>query len=297
MSQPRIGFIGIGAMGFPMGSRVLKAGFPLVVYDAAPGVGEKFAREVGGRAAASLAALAAESDIVITMLPNSEIVEQVLFAPEGVAAGLKKGAIVVEMSSGVPMQTAAMGRRLAERGIAMIDAPVSGGVRKAITGELAIMAGGDDKTVDACTPLLQSMGARIFRTGALGSGQAMKALNNLVSAAGFVAGIEALLIGKRFGLDPARMVEVLNASTGKNNSTEHKFAQFVLSRQFNAGFSLDLMVKDVSIALGLARETGTTAMQSSVTRELWAAAGVELGKGVDHTEVTKLLEKLAGEAL
>lgn len=297
MSQPRIGFIGIGAMGHPMGSRVLKAGFPLVVYDAAPGVGEKFAREVGGRAAASLAALAAESDIVITMLPNSAIVEQVLFAPDGVAAALKKGATVVEMSSGVPMQTAAMGQRLAERGIAMIDAPVSGGVRKAITGELAIMAGGDEKVIDACTPLLQSMGARIFKTGALGSGQAMKALNNLVSAAGFVAGIEALLIGKRFGLDPARMVEVLNASTGKNNSTEHKFAQFVLSRQFNAGFSLDLMVKDVSIALGLARETGTTALQSSVTRELWAAAGVELGKGADHTEVTKLLEKLAGEAL
>jgi 3-hydroxyisobutyrate dehydrogenase len=229
------------------------------------------------------------------MLPNSEIVGKVLLDQrDGLINSLAKGATVIEMSSGVPGETAKIGLSLQERGISMIDAPVSGGVRKAATGELAIMVGGQAQTIESCMPLLKTMGTRVFTTGALGTGQAMKALNNLVSAAGFIAGIEALLIGKRVGLDPLKMVQILNASTGKNNSTEHKFAQFVLTREFNAGFSLDLMVKDVSIALGLSKESGTPAMLSSLTRELWAAASLEAGRGADHTAVTLLLEKLAG---
>jgi 3-hydroxyisobutyrate dehydrogenase len=137
------------------------------------------------------------------------------------------------------------------------------------------------------------MGASILRTGAVGTAHAMKALNNLVSAAGFLASVEALLIGKRFGLDPQVMVDVLNASTGMNNSTQKKLKQFVLSRRFDSGFGLDLMVKDLSIALGIARDGAIAAPLSGLTRDLWAAA-LAMQVGPDHTDAARLSERLAG---
>jgi 3-hydroxyisobutyrate dehydrogenase len=174
---------------------------------------------------------------------------------------------------------------------------VSGGVARAETGTLAIMAGGDAAAIDRAEPVLRAMGSSVLRTGAVGSAHAMKALNNLVSAGGFLIGIEALLIGQKFGLDPAVMTDVLNAATGRNNSTEKKFRQFVLSRSFDSGFALDLMVKDLSIALEVARETGTAAPFAALCRELWAAAGATLGPGQDHTAMAQLSERLAGTVL
>jgi 3-hydroxyisobutyrate dehydrogenase len=245
--------------------------------------------------AESGAALADDSDMIVTMLPTSAIVASVLAA--GVLAGLRTGTIVVEMSSGAPAATRALAARVAEAGGVLIDAPVSGGVKRAQTGELAIMAGGESEAIDRAEPLLRSMGTTIMRTGEVGSAHAMKALNNLVSAGGFLIGIEALLIGQRFGLDPALMVDVLNASTGMSNSSQKKFKQFVLSRSFDAGFGLDLMVKDLGIALGVARETGTPAPVSALVREMWAAAQAMLGPGQDHTAAAKLAERLAGTEL
>ncbi len=201
------------------------------------------------------------------------------------------------MTSGVPAITQALAERAAQVGCAMIDAPVSGGVARAETGQLAIMVGGADADVARATPLLQAMGSRLLRTGPIGSGQAMKALNNLVSAGGFLIGIEALLIGQKCGLDPAVMVEVLNASSGMNNSTQGKFAQQVLSRRFAAGFGLDLMAKDVGIALDMARASATPAPFASLCRELWAAAAATLGPGQDHTAMAKFCERLAGSEL
>ena len=179
----------------------------------------------------------------------------------------------------------------------MIDAPVSGGVPRANTGELAIMVGGDPAIVDSVLSVLQAMGTSVLRTGAVGSGQAMKALNNLVSAGGFLIGIEALLIGQRFGLDPAVMVDVLNAATGMNNSTQKKFKQFVLSRTFDAGFTMGLLAKDLSIALQVARETATPAPFSALTKEMVAAALSMFGSDADHTEMAKLCERLTGGQL
>jgi len=141
------------------------------------------------------------------------------------------------------------------------------------------------------------MGTSITRTGGVGTAHAMKALNNLVSAGGFLIGIEALLIGQKFGLDPALMVDVLNASTGMTNSSQKKFKQYVLSRSFDAGFGLDLMVKDLGIALGVARDTGTPAPMAALVREMWAAAQASLGPGQDHTAVARLSEHLAGTEL
>jgi 3-hydroxyisobutyrate dehydrogenase len=216
---------------------------------------------------------------------------------DSVLAGMKPGTVVIEMSSGVPSVTQVLALRVAELGGHLIDAPVSGGVPRAKTGDLAIMVGGDAAVIDRAMPVLQAMGTSVLRTGAVGSGQAMKALNNLVSAGGFLIGIEALLIGSRFGLDPAVMVDVLNAATGMNNSTQKKFKQFVLSRSFASGFSLDLLVKDLSIALQVGRETGTATPFAGLCREMAAAAATMLGPGADHTALAKLSERLAGSEL
>ena len=288
----RVGFIGIGAMGRPMAARVVQAGFAVTVLDADPAR----AAAVGGAAvAADGAALARDAEVIVTMLPTSGIVGEALGA--GVLAGLRPGTVVVEMSSGAPAATQALAARVADAGGVLIDAPVSGGVKRAETGELAIMVGGEAPAIERAEPVLRSMGTTITRVGAVGSAHAMKALNNLVSAGGFLLGIEALLIGQRFGLDPAVMVDVLNASTGMTNSSQKKFKQFVLSRSFDAGFGLDLMVKDLGIALDVARETGTAAPVSALVRELWAAARAMLGPGQDHTAAAKLSERLAGEEL
>ena len=293
----KIGFVGVGAMGWPMAANLIKAGFTLQVADARPTQAAKFAAETGAGVAASLRALGEASDVVITMLPTSPIVRSVLLDPEAVVAGLRPGTLVIDMSSGVPAQTAAIAKELEARKVAMLDAPVSGGVRKAVTGELAIMVGGDKDVVARADPILKAMGKSVIRAGGIGTGQAMKALNNLVSAGGFLIGMEALLVGKKFGLDPAVMVDILNASTGMNNSTQVKFKQYVLSGTFGAGFSLDLMVKDVGIALDVAQSLGVNAPFSALCRNIWAAAQADLGPGHDHTELARFAAKTAGVSL
>lgn len=297
MTKPTVGFIGLGAMGEPMARRVASAGFPLIALDADVDRARAFAATSGGRAAENGKALAEASDIIVTMLPSSAVVRAVLDGPNGVLAGLKPGTVILEMSSGVPDETRKIADALAELQVLLIDAPVSGGVSRAVAGELAIMAGGGDDAFAKGEPVLASMGSSITRTGPVGSAHAMKALNNLVSAGGFLIGIEALLIGSRFGLDPDLMVDVLNVSTGMNNSTQKKFKQFVLSRKFNAGFGLDLMVKDLGIAMGVAEATGTTAPFANLCREMWQGAQRTLGAGLDHTDVARFSEMLAGSEL
>jgi 3-hydroxyisobutyrate dehydrogenase len=296
LSQPSIGFIGIGAMGRPMAGHLVKAGCDVTVYDANIDRATAFSHEVGGKAA-SVAADLWSCDVIITMLPNSNIVEDVLFGAGAVAEGMRPGSIVIEMSSGAPQKTVAMGGKLEQAGIGMIDAPVSGGVSRAVTGDLAIMVGGDPELVALCRPILEKMGSTIVHTGSLGSAHAMKALNNLVSAAGFLAGVEALLIGKQFGLDPDVMTDVLNASSGMNNSTKTKFKRFVLSRSFASGFSADLMVKDLKTALSLARDLGVEAPFSRQCEALWEAGRALLGPGADHTALAEACEKVAGVSL
>lgn len=287
-------FIGLGKMGWPMAARLVAAGFSVAPADALPGRAEAFTREVGGLSFENAVAAAAQSAIVITILPTSK---DVVDALSGIRSSLRPGTIIVEMSSGVPSVTQRLAAEMADKGIAVIDAPVSGGVARAKTGDLAIMAGGDSTTIDKVRPLLATLGTTVLRVGDVGAGQAMKALNNLVSAGGFLIGIEALIVGQRFGLDPAAMVDVLNASSGANNSTQKKFKQFVLSRRFDSGFSLDLMAKDLSIALAVANETATPVPFASLCRALWAAALNALPPGQDHTAIAKFSEILAGISL
>jgi len=290
----RVAFLGIGNMGWPMAANLVKAGFEVTVADVVPGRADAFAAETGGKAASSAAEAAKGVDCVITIVPTSK---QVAEAVEAIASSLASGMLVIDMTSGQPGRTREIAAVLAEKGVAMIDCPVSGGVPRAKTGQLAIMAGGEEADLDRADAVLKAMGTSIHRCGPIGAGQAMKALNNLVSAGGYLIGIEALLIGQRFGLDPAKMVDVLNASTGMNNSTQKKFKEYVLSRRFDAGFGLDLMVKDLSIALEVGRETATPTPFAALCREMWASAAALLGPGADHTAVAKLSEQMSGTVL
>jgi len=296
-ARARVGWIGVGSMGWPMAARLVQAGYAVTVYDKAAQQAQRFAQDTGARLADSPRALAAQSDIVVTMLPTSAHVEDALSGAHGVLAALAPNCLVMDMSSGVPAHTRRLAQMVADAGSHLVDAPVSGGVARARSGELAIMFGGADAYLARLRPLLSVLGSSILPTGDVGCGHAMKALNNLVSAGGFLIGVEALLVGQQFGLDPARMVDVLNASTGMNNSTQKKFKQFVLSRAFNSGFGLELMVKDVGIALGLAQDAGVPAPFSALCTQLWAAAAKTLGQGQDHTAMARAAEQWAGVTL
>lgn len=290
----RVAFAGIGNMGWPMAANLVKAGFDVVVTDISAERTAQFASEVGGHAAASAAEAVKGVDAFICILPTSK---EVALVADAVAASLPEGALFIDMTSGNPTRTREIAEKLSGRKIRMVDCPVSGGVPRAKTGELAIMAGGTDADLDAADPYLKAMGTSIHRCGPIGAGQAMKALNNLVSAGGFLLGIEALLIGQKFGLEPGLMVDVLNASTGMTNSSQKKFKQFVLSRRFDSGFGLDLMVKDLSIALEVGKEAAVPTPFAALCREMWASAASMLGKGEDHTAVAKLSEHLAQQTL
>jgi 3-hydroxyisobutyrate dehydrogenase len=290
----RVCFVGIGNMGWPMAARLVRAGLEVAVTDAVAGRAQTFADQVGGRVVARLPDATKEADVLITMLPTSAHVVSVV---DEILPGLSSGKILVDMSSGAPAATQKIARDLATIGVPVVDAPVSGGVSRAVTGELAIMTGGDAAALDRVDPLLRAMGTTIHRIGPVGAGQAMKALNNLVSAGGFLMAVEALVIGQQFGLDPSVMTDVLNASTGMNNSTQKKLKQFVLSRKFDSGFGLDLMVKDLSIALEVGRDGSVPTPFSALCREMWASAASLLGKGQDHTAIAKLSEALAGITL
>lgn len=273
-----VGFVGLGNMGAPMAARL--TGGDLAVFDTRPEVVARFVAEHGGRAGSDLGAV----DMVVTMLPDGAIVRDVL-----TAAPLARGALVIDMSSSDPVGTRALGAELAARGVALVDAPVSGGVAKARTGELAIMAGGEPAHVDRALPLLEPLG-RVIRTGDLGSGHAMKALNNLLSAAGLLAAAEVLQVGRRFGLDPKVMIDTLNASTGRNNSTENKFERFILSGSYDSGFALALMVKDLRTALDLADATGIPATLGRACLDIWAQAQAHLPADADHTMLAAWLD-------
>jgi len=284
MDGPFVVFVGIGNMGWPMAARIARAGFGLGVADASSERVERFATEFHATCG-PLRELAARCDVLVTMLPTSNIVEQVLFGQSGASDKLRPSTLVVEMSSGVPSKTQAMAQRLAATDIHLVDAPVSGGVKRAETGELAIMVGGKAADVERARPLLSCMGTSILPTGDVGSAHAMKALNNILSATGLAAALEVVEVGRRFGLDPQTMLDVLNGASGQNNATSTKVAQYVLSETYDAGFGLRLMLKDIKIAISLARELDAETPIGDACLELWARAAEELPPDADHTQV------------
>ena len=287
-----VGFIGIGKMGLPMASRIAAQGYPLHVYDTSEAAMKVLCDRTTAQARKNLEEIGRNCDVVILMLPDSEVVKRVLFGDQdGLVAHLARGSVVIDMSSSNPSVTREIGPQLKATGVDFIDAPVSGGVKRAIDGSLAIMAGGDSTVIARVKPLLSTMGKSIIETGMLGSGHAMKALNNYVSAAGMVAACEALKVGSDFGIAPDKIIAVLNASTGKNNSTENKMMQFIVSGLFNSGFSLGLMRKDIGIAVDLAKSTGSKTLLGEVLLKSWTDAEEKLGGAADHTEIFRMLDR------
>lgn len=282
-----IGWIGLGRMGLPMARRLLAAGHRVVAFDLADAACATFV-EAGGNVAASARAAATGAVAVIAMLPDGVAVRSALLDGEVPAVtAMAEGGLVIDMSSSAPTQTRSLGDALARHGLSLVDAPVSGGVAKAIDGTLSIMVGGEEAAVARATLLLKAMGTEIFPTGALGSGHAMKALNNYVSAAGLIAACEAVRIATAFGLDGYDVVDILNASTGRNNSTEKKLKQQVLSGRFASGFRLALMTKDVGIAAELAATLDLDAPMSGAVAAFARSALAVLGPESDHTEIDR----------
>lgn len=272
-------------MGDPMSSRIAGAGFETVISDADEGRAKRLAGD-GPRRSGDLAAVAA-ADAVVLMLPSSDSVESVLL-DGGLLAGLGPGNVLIDMSSSDPRRTVGLGRHAAERGVTFADAPVSGGVARARAGELTAIVGADDAVLARIEPLLQSMATNIFHVGALGSGHAAKALNNLLSATGLMIAVEAVEAGRRFGIDPHVLLELLNVSTGMNHATQTKIERYVLSDTFDSGFRAQLMLKDLRLARALCEELGLgTALAGCIVEE-WSAACEHLAPDADQTEIAKV---------
>jgi len=290
-----IGFIGLGNMGVPMAANLVRAGYDVIAFDLDPARAQTFATDHAARATTDLAELGRSADAVITMLPTGKEVREVLLTAQAgaLAAHLKPEACVIDMSSADPVGTRALGQDLAARKIALVDAPVSGGVPRARDGSLAIMIGGDAEAVAKVKPLLSNMGQKLFEVGGLGCGHAMKALNNFLAATSFAAACEAVAIGRRFGLDPAAMTDVINVSTGRSFASENLIKQHVLSGAFGTGFALGLLAKDVGIAADLAEQIGMDAPVGQLIRDMWAEARDALGVDQDHTRAATHWERHA----
>lgn len=281
VAPAKITVVGLGNMGQPMAACLSRAGYQVVGFDTSVDARNKFGA-AGGVAASTAAEALAGASVVITLLPDGKIVRAAI---ESMKPHLAPGTVIIDMSSSAPVGTKALGEELVAAGFEFIDAPVSGGVKRAIDGTLAIMVGGDAKTIDKAEPVLKAMGKSVFRTGPLGSGHAAKALNNYVSAAGLAAAAEAVAIAERFGIEPDVLVDVLNASTGRNNSTENKLKQFIISKKFNSGFSLALMAKDIRTADDLAHQLDVPAPLADEVAAQWDEALKVLGSSADHTEI------------
>jgi 3-hydroxyisobutyrate dehydrogenase len=290
-----IAFIGLGMMGSPMAACLARAGYHLRLFDASPAALSAFLEKTPGLACSSAAAAAAGAEVVITVLPDGSVVrDAVLGEPDGAVFGLRPGAVVIDMSSSSPIDTQRLGPALSAYGIGLIDAPVSGGVKRAADGKLAIMAGGDPTLIERCRFVFDALGSSLALTGPLGSGHAMKSLNNFLAAVSLVATSEALIIGRRFGLDPNTMIDILNVSTGRSFATEVNAKQCILSNTFESGFMLGLLAKDVRIAAELADHLDLKAPLVHSESDLWEQAEKALGPRTDHTMIYRYLEQLLG---
>lgn len=278
-----VALLGLGHMGAPMCARLLDAGVEVRGYDADPA---RAAGVTGLVAAASAGEAVRGADVVVMMLPDSDVVEAV---HTDIADALDDGAVLVDMGSSDPVRTRALAEVVAASGRHLVDAPVSGGVAGATAGTLAIMVGGPDDVVAPLVPLLEVLG-RVSHVGPAGAGHALKALNNLMSAAHLMASSEALLAGRAFGLDVETMLGVINASSGRSGSTEVKWPRFVVPESYDSGFAAHLMLKDVRTAVALMRSLDLPRELSDEVERTWAAALADLSPGADHTEIVRALE-------
>lgn len=310
-----VGFVGLGNMGIPMTKRLVAAGYHVRGFDTSEEARHAFAASPSGSRAREAPVAAGEgapepvsgggvtavaelgdvgegAEAVILMLPDSDVVERVV---PGLLASLAPGSTIIDMSSSDPARTRVLARHVAGAGMTLIDAPVSGGVSGARAGTLMIMVGGPAAVFERFKPMLTAMGKKVVHAGDTGAGHAVKALNNLMSAAHLLASSEALIAGRRFGLDPAVMLEIVNGASGRSGSTENKWPNYVLTEKYDAGFSVRLMVKDLRLALGIERATGVPAAASEAVVATWEAALADLPPDADHTAIARWLADRAEE--
>jgi len=297
----RVAFLGLGAIGAPMAEHVARH-FPLAVWNRTrPKADAFFDRLVtssftlpGLSVAATPREAATGANVVITCFPTSADVEATLFAPDGIAAGLGAGAVLIDCTSGDPATSRRIAARLAERGIGFLDAPVSGGVAGAAAGTLTVMCGGDRALFERMHPVLSTFGEKIVLAGPVGSGHALKAVNNALLAVHIWSTAEGMVMLEKLGVDPALALDVINASSGRSNTSMNLFPERVLTRAFPRTFRLALLDKDIHIAAGMAEETRTPAEVIAVTARLFGEAHAELGEEADHVEAVKVVEQRAG---
>ena len=290
-----IGFIGLGIMGKPMAHNLLRAGFPVIVHNGHQEVTDEFIA-AGASSGARPRDVAASCDVLITMLPDSPQVEEVLVGTDGVIEGAHVGLIVIDMSTISPIVTRTLAARLAAHGIVMLDAPVSGGDKGAIAGTLSIMVGGDEDTFKRCMPIFQALGKTIVHVGENGAGQVVKACNQIVVALIIEAVSEALVLGSKAGVDPAKILQVLNGGLAANRVIELRGAS-MLAHDFAPGGRIKTHHKDLGIILEMGRMYGVSLPVTALVDQMFASL-VTRGRGdLDHTALLTYLEDLSAHQI
>ena len=289
---PRIGFVGLGIMGKPMARNLIKAGFSLTVHNRTRAKVDELVRD-GATAAASPAEVAAAADILITMLPNSPDVELVALGPNGIKEGAKAGQLFIDMSTINPIVSRKIAKEMEPLGVAMIDAPVSGGEKGAIDGSLSIMAGGKPEDFERALPVFNALGKTITHMGPLGAGGFTKLANQIIVAINLTAIGEALVFGTKAGVDPQKMIRALSGGLAGSKCLDQK-SEKILAGDFAPGFKIDLHFKDLNLIQDAARSVGVPIPTAAFVEQLFAALRVRGRGGLDHSSVVTLFEDLAG---
>ena len=287
-----VGMIGLGIMGRPMAKNLLKAGYPVVVHSRSQGPVDALV-DSGAKRGSSSRDVAAQVDVLVTMLPNSPEVEQVALGKDGIIEGAKKGLLYLDMSTISPLVSQKVGKALGEKGVRMMDAPVSGGQKGAIEAALSIMVGGEKGDFDAALPVFQALGKTITHLGPLGAGGVTKLANQIIVAVNLTALGEALTLAKKAGLDRALTLKALGGGLAGSKCLEQKTPNYVAGT-YNPGFKIDLHFKDLGLIMESGRALGVPLPCTAIVQELFNAMRVKGRGGLDHSGVITLLEELAG---
>ncbi len=287
----KIGFIGLGIMGKPMSKNMIKAGYELVIFDINTAAVEEVAGE-GAQVAASPKEVAAMSDVIITMLPNSPHVKEVVLGENGVIDGAKSGAILIDMSSIAPLVSKEVAARLLEKGVEMLDAPVSGGEPKAIDGTISVMVGGKKEIFDKCYDIMDSMAGSVVYTGDIGAGNTTKLANQIIVALNIAAMSEALVLATKAGVEPELVYQAIRGGLAGSTVLDAK-APLVLDRKFDPGFRIELHIKDLANVLETSHDIGVPLPLTSAVMEIMQALKVDGKSGLDHGGIVQYYEKAA----
>lgn len=287
----KIGFIGLGIMGKPMGKNILKAGYELVVCSRTQASVDELVA-AGATSAATPSELAAQVDVVVTMLPNSPEVKQVILGPNGVIEGAKPGCIVADMSSIAPLASQLIAAELAGKGIEMLDAPVSGGQPKAIEGTLSVMVGGKQEVFDRCVPVFKAMAASVVRVGNIGAGNVTKLANQVIVALNIAALSEAMVLATKAGVEPELVYQAIRGGLAGSTVMDAK-APLMLDRKFNPGFKINLHIKDLANALDTSSEVGAPLPLTASVMEIMQTLSKEGLGDSDHGAIVRHYEQLA----